>query len=129
MAQETPRSIPNDHRSPDIFVVGCAGTLALLSASCCILPIGLSMIGLGGSWLTLFGPFVAHRPAILGVVGLVLIWTTVRLVRRPPCRGRHMGTVLTLGFAMFAFVAAVAAPVWSAQAQRVMWAIYQERRS
>ena len=86
------------------------------------------MIGLGGSWLTLFGPFVAHRTAILGVVGLVMIWTIVRLVRRPPCRGRRLSTVLTLGFAMFAFFAAATAPVWSAQAQRVIWAIYQERR-
>ena len=86
------------------------------------------MIGPGGRWFALFGPFVAHRPAVLGVVGLVLIWTIVRLARRPPCPGRRLGTVLTPGFAMFAFFAAATAPVWSAQAQRVIWALYQERR-
>ena len=36
-----------------------AALMALMSASCCVLPIGLSILGLGGAWLTMRGPFAA----------------------------------------------------------------------
>ena len=49
-----------------------AALLALLSASCCVLPIGLSIIGLGGTWLTMLGPFVAYRGFILVAVAIAL---------------------------------------------------------
>lgn len=40
---------------PNRLIIGGAGLLVLLSASCCVLPIGLSIIGLGGTWLTMLG--------------------------------------------------------------------------
>ena len=129
MTQDTPRPVPNDHRRADTCDVGWVATPALLSVSCCILTMGLSMIDLGRGWLALFGPFVVDRGAVLGAVGLALIWATVRLVRGPPRRGRRMGTVLTPGFAMVAIFAAATAPVRSAQTQRALWAFNQERRS
>ena len=47
------------------LVMPFAALLALLSASCCVLPIGLSILGLGGAWLTMLGPFIAYRGFIL----------------------------------------------------------------
>jgi len=46
---------------PRGVVLGIATLLALLSASCCVLPIGLAIVGLGGAWLAVLGPFVAYR--------------------------------------------------------------------
>ncbi|MDZ7904789.1 MAG: hypothetical protein U5N55_02730 [Cypionkella sp.] len=111
------------------MMIGGAGILALLSASCCVLPIGLSIIGLGGAWLGLLGPFVAYRPVILVVVGGILLWATLRLIRRPPCKGQRRGTFLILGFAVLAFTASASAPLWEGAAQRAMWALWQETRS
>ena len=56
---------------PNRALIGTAGLLALISASCCVLPIGLSILGLGGTWLLLLGPFVAYRAPIVVAVGLV----------------------------------------------------------
>ena len=53
------RIVATEDGRPQAVVVGFAALLALLSVSCCILPIGLSIIGLGGVWLAVLGPFVA----------------------------------------------------------------------
>jgi mercuric ion transport protein len=129
MIRKTPLAARDDSRPLAPLMVGGAGMLALLSASCCVLPIGLSILGLGGAWLSLLGPFVAWRGAILVVVGLVLIWATVRVIRRPPCRGRRARSFLPLGFALLAFAASLTAPLWEAGAERAMWALWQESRS
>ncbi len=129
MMQKTPLAPREDTRLFATMMIGGAGVLALLSASCCVLPIGLSILGLGGAWLGLLGPFVAFRPAILVAVGGVLAWAAVRLIRRPPCKGRRAGTFLILGFAVLAFAASASAPLWEVQAQRVMWSLWQESRS
>ena|SRR6056297_3537185 len=52
-------------------VMPFAALLALLSASCCVLPIGLSIMVLGGAWLTILGPFIAYRGAFLSVSQLL----------------------------------------------------------
>jgi len=54
---------------------------ALLAASCCVLPIALTIVGLGGSWLAVLGPFVAYRASILIVVGVAVAWSWYRLLR------------------------------------------------
>ena len=59
------------------LVMPHAALLAVLSASCCVLPIGLSIIGLGGTWLTMLGPFIAYRAFILVAVAIALIWACV----------------------------------------------------
>ncbi|MDH3669088.1 MAG: hypothetical protein OEN23_19410, partial [Paracoccaceae bacterium] len=46
---------------PNSATVGAAAMIALLSATCCVLPIGLARLGAGGSWLTILEPFVAYR--------------------------------------------------------------------
>lgn len=129
MMQKTPLAPREDTRLSAPMMIGGAGVLALLSASCCVLPIGLSILGLGGAWLGLLGPFVAYRLAILVLVGGILLWATLRLIRRPPCKGRRAGTFLTLGSSVLAFAASATAPLWEVTAQRAMWALWQETRS
>ena len=85
-----------ESKGPNRLLIGGAGLLALLSASCCVLPIGLSIIGLGGTWLVMLGPFVEYRIEILVVVGLVLAWGWLRLWRRWQCASRRRSTVVLL---------------------------------
>ena len=110
-------------------ILGLAGALALLSASCCVLPIGLTILGVGGAWLTYLGPFVAYRPQILTAVGLVLILALIKILRTPPCKGRRSHTWMLACFATAAFLLAASSPLWEAEAQRAMWALWKETRS
>ena len=107
-------------------VVGFAALLALLSASCCILPVGLSIVGLGGAWLAVLGPFVAYRSAILVAVGLVLVWAWSRLIRRSRCGVRKPGAVAA--FASLSFVVAAPSPVWEEDAARMMMDVWGTTR-
>lgn len=115
-------------KGPNRLLIGGAGFLALLSASCCVLPIGLSIIGLGGTWLTMLGPFVAYRIEILGVVGLVLAWGWVRLWARWSCVRRKRSTVVILGVTTVAFALAASAPLWEEDAARTMFALWRQTR-
>jgi len=111
--------------NPSRLVVGFAGLLALLSASCCVLPIGLSIIGLGGMWLTMLGPFVAYRGMILVVVGLVLVWAWYRVWSRRGCAVRRRGTLTVMVFASLAFIAAASSPLWEDEAARTMFTLWR----
>ena len=121
-------TLPDQANGPNRLVIGGAGLLALLSASCCVLPIGLSIIGLGGTWLTMLGPFVAYRVEILVVVGLVLAWGWLRLWRRWNCASRKRSTLLILGFTTLAFVLAASSPLWEEEAARTMFALWRQTR-
>lgn len=114
---------------PSRFVLGVAGALALLSASCCVLPIGLSIVGLGGAWLTLLGPFVAYRIEILVVVGLVLAWGWFRLTKRWNCSRRKRSTLSVLGFSTLVFLFAASSPYWEGEAARAMFTLWKATRS
>ncbi|WP_298816850.1 hypothetical protein [uncultured Roseibium sp.] len=114
---------------PNHLVLGAAGLLALLSASCCVLPIGLSIVGLGGAWLTLLGPFVAYRIEILVVVGLVLTWGWFRLWKRWGCARRKRSTLSVLGLSTFVFFLAASSPHWEGEAARTMFALWKAARS
>ena len=104
--------------------MGLAALLALLSASCCVLPIGLSIVGLGGAWVAVLGPFVAYRSAILLAVGLVLLWAWFRLIRHSGCSGRTRGAVAMAALASLSFVVAASSPLWEEEAARVMWGVW-----
>ena len=122
------RIVATEDGRPQAVVVGFAALLALLSASCCILPIGLSIIGLGGVWLAVLGPFVAYRSAILVAVGLVLLWAWFRLIRRSRCGVRNPGAVVLAAFASLSFVVAASSPVWEEDAARVMMGVWSATR-
>lgn len=119
---------PKEDKGPSRVLIGGIGLLALLSASCCVLPIGLSIIGLGGAWLTLLGPFIAYRLPILVVVGLALVWAWYRILRPRPCSvGRNSAVVWTI-LATLSFLIALTSPYWEASAQRFMWDLWRSTR-
>ena len=117
-----------ESKGPNRLLIGGAGLLALLSASCCVLPIGLSIIGLGGTWLVMLGPFVEYRIEILVLVGLVLAWGWLRLWRRWQCASRRRSTVVLLSFTTLAFILAASSPLWEEDAARTMFALFRQYR-
>ena len=117
-----------ESKGPNRLLIGGAGLLALLSASCCVLPIGLSIIGLGGTWLVMLGPFVEYRIEILVVVGLVMAWGWLRLWRRWQCASRRRSTVVLLSFTTLAFLLAASSPLWEEDAARTMFALFRQYR-
>lgn len=114
---------------PNRLFLGAAGLLALFSASCCVLPIGLSIVGLGGAWLTLLGPFVAYRIEILVVVGLVLTWGWFRLWQRWSCARHRRSTLSILGLSTLVFFLAASSPYWEGHAARAMFTLWKATRS
>lgn len=108
------------------MLVGGAGLLALLSASCCVLPIGLSIIGLGGSWLSILGPFVDYRFEVLVLAGIVIAWAWAGLW----IGSRHvrpgLAVLLVLSFATLAFVLSVTTPLWERQVSRSLFELWSQ---
>lgn len=105
-----------------------ATLLALLSASCCVLPIGLSILGLGGAWLTMLGPFIAYRIFILSGIALALVWAWYRVLRAHPCISRRPSSIIWVSLATVAFLIAASSPLWEANAQRFMWDLWRSAR-
>ena len=105
-------------------IVPMAALLALLSASCCVLPIGLSIVGLGGSWLTMLSPFVVYREAILVVVAIALIWAWYRVLRPRGCVKRRTSSLVWAGIGTTAFLLAASSPLWEAPASKFMWGLF-----
>lgn len=121
-------TLPDSGKGPNRLLVGGAGLLALLSASCCVLPIGLSILGLGGTWLTMLGPFVEYRIEILVIVGFVLAWGWFRMWSRWACAGRKRSTFVLLALTTVAFALAVSSPLWEEDAARTMFALWRQSR-
>ena len=107
------------------LVMPFAALLALLSASCCVLPIGLSILGLGGAWLTILGPFVAYREFVLVGVAIALVWAWYRVLRRRSCATRRRSAIVWTSLASIAFLVALSSPLWEASAQRFMWDLWR----
>ena len=100
---------------------------AALSASCCILPLGLSILGVGGSWLAFLGPFVRYREIILLAVGIAVAWSWLRLWRSPcGLRGTRSGLILTC-IATLVFLGALTAPLWENDVARSLWEILRQQ--
>ena len=110
------------------LVMPFAALLALLSASCCVLPIGLSILGLGGAWLTTLGPFIAYRAFILVAVAIALVWAWYRVLRCRPCATLRRSAIVWTSLASIAFLIALSSPLWEASAQRFMWDLWRSTR-
>ena len=102
--------------------------LALLSASCWVLPIGLSIIGLGGTWLTVLGPFIANWGFILVVVGIAIVWAWYRVIWPRACTSRRRSAIVWASLATTAFLVALSSLYWEASAQRFMWDLWRSTR-
>lgn len=110
------------------LVLGSASILAVLTASCCILPLGLTIIGLGGSWLTFLGSFVAYRSYLLAVVGLILLWSWISLWRSPSGLFENRNALLMRITLTVMFIAAFTAPYWEDGIARSMWEYLRDNR-
>ena len=108
--------------------VAGAGLLAVLAGSCCILPIALALIGIGGSWVSLLGPFVAYRGFILLGVAGVLLWAWFRIWQRWKSERPLGRSDLATSAATVAFLAAASAPMWEQEVAQSMWQVLVETR-
>jgi len=74
--------------------------IAMFSGFCCVLPMAMMLVGLGGSWLAVFGKVAAISPYIAGLSVLLLVLGWFFAIRdNAPRRTRIMlsvGTVFTL---------------------------------
>lgn len=130
-AQTTQHQSDNAHVAPSNaknFVVPIATFVALLSASCCVLPIGLTILGLGGSWLLILGPFVAYREIIIIAVAIALIWAWYRVLKPANCTKLKKSAVIWVLIGTFAFLIAASSPLWEDQAARIMWNLFRNTR-
>jgi len=85
--------------------IGALGAVGV--AACCVLPVTMMLLGLGGSWLAIFGKIAAVGPYALGLSTLLLVGSLgVSLRRRSLFRLRwwHAGTVLATGTAWAVFL-------------------------
>ena len=86
------------------------------------------MIGLGGIWLTVLGPFVEHRVFVLLSVGFVLTANWAVLILRTDMCPRRRRTGLTLALVCTAFFsAAVTAPHWEGSVMRAIWSYWMDK--
>ena len=56
---------------------------AVLSTACCILPLGLALVGVGGTWLARLTALSPYQPAILGAACLLIGMGLWRAYRKP----------------------------------------------
>lgn len=75
-----------------------SSVVALLTATCCILPVALVLLGLGGSWIAVFGIVAAASLHIIGIAAaLTATGWILALWRRA---GRRTFAVLGAGTAL-----------------------------
>ena len=110
------------------ILLGAATVFALMSATCCVLPIGLSILGLGGAWLSVFGPFTAYRSIILIGVAMIVCFAWVRLIRRRRSGLKSRSALVWTILASAALAVSVSAPFWESEASRALWAIWMDTR-
>jgi mercuric ion transport protein len=109
-----------------------AAFTAFAAASCCVLPRGLAVLGLGGGWLAGLGILVRYQPLIaaVAVVVLALAWLSAfRPWRRtaPGARRPPRTTRLLLGAATLLTVLALTRAWREPAAIDWLWAIWVER--
>ena len=87
-----------------------AGSLAsgILASSCCILPLALVTVGIGGPWVAQLTALAPYQPIILGAAGVTTGYGLWRAYRKPnacvpgslcanPAAGRITKAVLWIG--------------------------------
>ncbi len=108
-----------------LTVLGAAdsGVLSLLAASFCVLPIGLTVVGLGGTWLAVLGPLVFWRGPILLGAGLVIAmaWLVILHRRRNgSLQGMRSRPVVATSLTTLSILLAVSAPLWERSVSRAL---------
>lgn len=66
-----------------ISKTGLFGSIvAVISAACCVLPLTLMLLGLGGSWVAVFGTIAAASLHIVVVAAAIILAAWILAVRR-----------------------------------------------
>lgn len=60
-------------------LLALGGTSAILVSACCILPLVLVMLGLGGAWLSVFHALQPYRWIFLSLAAIALVFAWRRL--------------------------------------------------
>lgn len=55
---------------------------ALGVATCCVLPMAFLLMGLGGSWLAVFGKIAATSYYVLAASSLFIVWAWITALQR-----------------------------------------------
>jgi mercuric ion transport protein len=108
-----------------------ATVAAGFSATCCVLPIALTILGFGGGWLAFLGFFATNRPYILAT-SLILLALTAFLMWRQnrSCakngQKQRAGKPARIVFVVAAILltGAVSAPLWEREATRYLWNVW-----
>lgn len=93
------------------IALSMVSAFAVLSASCCVIPIALTVVGLGGAWLSVLGPFVVYRVPILLVATLalgVLLGLDIRRRFNEKSTGKPVGLMVVSALVLLAWTA----PQW-----------------
>lgn len=128
--QQTGSQLSNA-QTPDAKGSGTLATIATffaaVSASCCILPLGLSVIGLGGSWLTFLSPFVQYRDIILVFVGLIIALSWYKIWKSSNGANTYKRGVILTSIATLIYLGALSTPFWEDQVARSLWQILRQQ--
>jgi mercuric ion transport protein len=114
-------------RQLPLSIIGVSAIIALLSASCCVLPIGLAVLGIGGTWLPFLAPFVVFRELILTIVTGIVGWMWISRLRLPSRSKKHGVSLILAIVITTSLLLAWSAPLWEQQVSRVLWNIWVNR--
>ncbi len=104
-AAESPHGVENDGAEPhaglrdegaasSLFATGGAVS-AVLASSCCILPLALVGLGIGGAWMTQLTALAPYQPVFIGIALAFLaagFWMVYIRPRAARADGRTCGT-------------------------------------
>jgi mercuric ion transport protein len=80
------------------WVLGVAGSTALLAGGCCALPLLLVSVGVTGAWMASLRGLRPYSTALLVVSASLTAYLWLRVVRRRACNSQYPGTVFRLIF-------------------------------
>lgn len=121
----TPSTANSAHAAAGLSLIAAIG--AGLAATCCVLPIALTILGLGGAWLAFLSFFAVNRPAILAVGLLFLAIAAVLAMRHHRQRQIGTRTIVILAVTAILLGGALTAPFWERDATRYLWNIWTTR--
>lgn len=109
-AVDAPRKL--NSRAIDTGTLAVGGVTALLASACCLGPLVLISLGLGGAWLANLSALEPYRLWFLGAAVVALVFAWRRIFRPASCNPRDLcaQSVARRGykFAFFAVAALVA---------------------
>ena len=72
--------------APESAVLTVGGIAALLVGACCVAPLVLVSVGLGGAWLANLQSLAPYRPGFIAVALAALGFAGWRIYRRAECK-------------------------------------------